>query len=366
LSLAIVVLRVVSGEEGRRILDAAVAGCSQAGDRRCEISARTLLAMVDGMEGKLAQAIRAGNVALAGARAIGDRWCEGYVLSQLHVLYNWADDPAAIKAINEPLLSALRDSGNRKSLSLTLTNLALVAIEALELEKAEEYLAEAEGLSRRVGSQLASASLDRAHGYLEETRGDLDLARKSYAAALEKARQAGVGWTIGNYNADLAWLEVAADRPGPAAERAREAIVAFNAVGDKQMAATVEGVLAWSEARQGNGAAAQRRVAALRRVMADDGSDTARFTLLDIEAHVAAASGEWRRAIEIRREMIRMATAWGARGVIIEQQTHLAVAFHEAGERRALEKLVAGMMPDVERHGLRGIARELRALLASS
>jgi tetratricopeptide (TPR) repeat protein len=318
------------------------------------------------MEGRLAEAIRAANTTLAGARAIGDRWCEGYVLSQLHVLYNWADDPAAVKAINEPLLAALRDSGNRKALSLTLTNLATAAIEALELEKAEEYLAEAEGLSRRLGSQLSSASLDRARAYLEETRGDLDLARKSYTAGLEKARQAGVGWTIGNYNADLAWLEVAADRPGPAADRAREAIAAFIAVGDKQMATTTEGVLAWSEARQGDVAGAKRRVAALRRIMADDGSETVRFTLLDIEAHVAAASGEWERAIEIRREMVRMATAWELRGVLIEQQTHLAVALHRAGDRRALETLVAGMMPEVERHGLRGIARELRALLAAS
>ncbi|HEX9982117.1 MAG TPA: serine/threonine-protein kinase [Thermoanaerobaculia bacterium] len=366
LSLAFVVLRVVSGEEGRRILDAALAGCEKAGDRRCELTTRTLLAMMDGMDGRLAEAIRAANTALAGARAIGDRWCEGYVLSQLHVLYNWADDPAAVKAINEPLLAALRDSGNRKALSLTLTNLVTASTETLELEKAEEYLAEAEGLSRRLGSQLSSASLDYARAYLEETRGDLDLARKSYTAGLEKARQAGVGWSIASYNADLAWLEVAADRPGPAADRAREAIAVFTAVGDKQMAAKAEGVLAWSEARQGNGAAAKRRVAALRRTIANDGSETSRFTLLDIEAHVAAANGEWERVIEIRREMVRMATAWELRGVVIEQQTHLAVALHRAGDRRALETLVAGMMPEVERNGLRGIERKLRALLAAS
>ncbi|MBV8519982.1 MAG: serine/threonine protein kinase [Acidobacteria bacterium] len=366
LSLAFVALRSVNAQEGRRILEAARAGCTSAGDPRCAITARALLAVMDGMEGKLAEGIRAANAALADTRAIGDRWCEGYVLSQLHVLYNWADDSAAIKAITEPLLAALRDSGNRKALSLTLTNLSLVAIEALDLEKAEEYLAEADGLSRRVGSQLANASLDRARGYLEETRGDLDLARKSYTTALDKARQAGVGWNVGQYNADLAGLEVAADRPEPAAERARDAIAAFTAVGDKQMAATAEGALAWSEARQGDVAAAQRRVAALQHVFSDDGSETAHFTLLDIEAHVAAASKDWRRAIELRREMVRMATSWGSRGVIIQQKTHLAFALHGAGDRRALKALVAEMMPEVESHGLRGIARELRALVAAS
>jgi tetratricopeptide (TPR) repeat protein len=364
LALGVILTRTANRDETRRTLEAALAGCTQAGDRRCEISARALLAMLDGMQGKLVEATRAVNAALADARAIGDRWCEGYVLSQLHVLYNWADDTAALKAIEEPLVTALRDSGNRRLLLTTLANLATVAIENLDLEKAEAELVEADELARRVGSQLDSASVDRARGYLEQTRGDLDLGRKSYAAALEKARRAGVPWNIAHYLSDLAWLEVYADRPGPAAEDAREAMAAFTAVGDTLLTKIAEGALAWSEARQGNRAAARRRLAALRKAAADDGSDTARFTLLDIEAHVAAASGDWRRAIEIRRETVRMATEWKIPGVTLREQTHLAHALHGAGDRRGLEKLVAGMLPEVESHGLRGIARELRAMLA--
>ena len=366
LALGVVLMRYAGGDETRQTIGAALAGCMQSGDRRCEITARALLATIGGMEGKLTESIRAADAALADARAIGDRWCEGYVLSQLHVLYNWADDGAALEAIEEPLLAALRDSGNRRLLSMTLTNLAVVEIEALELEKAEAHIVEAEALARRVGSQLGNASIDRTRGYLEETRGDLDLARKSYLSAVDKGRQAGVPWAIGNYLSDLAWLEVAADRPGPAAESAREAIAAFTAVGDKLMVSTNEGVLAWSEARQGNGAAARKRLSAIRRTAAEDGSATARFTFLDIEAHVAAATGDWRRAIELRRETVRMAGEWNARGVVIRQQTQLAKALHHAGDRRALETLVAGMLPEVDRHGLRGVARELRALVSSS
>jgi tetratricopeptide (TPR) repeat protein len=365
LALAIVLLRTANKDDTRRTLEAALAGCAQSGDRRCEIAARALLAMMAGREGKLKEAIPVVETAVADARAIGDRWCEGYVLNQLHVLYNWADDPAAHKAIAEQLLAALRDSGNRRDLMTALTNLALVAVEALEVEKAETYIVEAEGLARRGGSEFASASVDRARGTLEQARGDFDLARKSYTSALDKARQAAVPWNIGNYLYDLAWLEVAADRPGPAAEYAREGVAAFNAVGDTLMAASTEGALAWSEARQGNSAAARRRLAAIEKAVADDGSDTARFTFLDIDAHVAAATGDWRRAIRIRRQTLRMATEWNARGVMITQQTALAEALHGAGDRRALEKLVAEMLPEVERNGLRGIARELRALLAS-
>ncbi|PYQ25407.1 MAG: hypothetical protein DMF56_27605 [Acidobacteria bacterium] len=362
-ALGTILVRTASTGEARRIFEAARAGCARSGDRRCEISSRALLAMMDGMKGKFSEAIPAARVALEDARATGDRWCEGYVLSQLHTLYNWADDTPALEAITEPLLAALRDSGNRRMLLTTLTNLAVVAIEALELEKAEAYISEAEGLARRVvGSQLANASIDRTRGYLEETRGDLDLARKSYTSALEKARQAGVPWNSGNYLSDLAWLEVLADRPVPAAERAKEAIAAFTLVGDKLTATSTEGVLAWSEARQGDSAAARRRLERIRQVAAEDGSDEARFTFLDVEAYVAEATGDWRRAIDLRRQTVRIAAAGNERGMVIRQQVRLAKDLRGAGERRATEKLVAEMLPEVERQGLRGVARELRAL----
>jgi hypothetical protein len=84
-----------------------------------------------------------------------------------------------------------------------------------------------------------------------------------------------------------------------------------------------------------------------------------------MEARVAGALGDWNRAIALRRETVRIATEWNARGLVIAQQFYLAEALHGAGDRRALEKLVAEMLPEVERHGLRGIARDLRALLAS-
>ena len=362
LAYAQVLLQWKGPAETRGALEAAAAGCAQTGNRRCELTARVLVAMMTAMDGKLTDAIRTARTTVDEARATGDRWCEGYVLSQLHVLYNWADDQVSLKAMEEPLLSALRDSGNRRLLAVTLTNLSVVETEALNLEKAEAYIVEASTLARRIGSSLTSASVDAARGYLEQTRGDLDLARKSYTDGLLKARQSGVSWNVGSYHNDLAWLEVDAGRPGPAAEHARESMKAFTAVGDHQMAARSEGALAWSEARQGNTEAAWRRVEMLRKTMVDGEANA--FTFLDIEAHVAAAARDWRRAIEIRRRTLRMAAGFDAAGVVIRERVHLATALHGAGERRALESLVAELLPEVERHGLRGVARELRALVA--
>jgi len=365
LALGGVLLRIAGDEETRRVLEAALAGLRAAGDERGQITARILLAVQAGKRGEFAGAIGSVDAAVADARRIGDRWTEGYALSQRLTLLNWADDVAAVDAGIEPALTALRDSGNRQVLMTTLGNLAIVAIERLDLDQAEAYLAEAEGLARRVGSQLASASIDRSRGYLEQTRGDLDLARERYTSALEKARRAGVPLARGNYLADLAWLELAADRPDAAEARAREAIEAFTAAGDAQAARDTEAVLAWTDARHGEVAAAQRRLAVLRKAAAEDGSETAQFTLLSIEARVAAASGDWRRAVELRRQTVRMATKWKTRGLLIEQQASLADALHGAGDHRALEKLIAEMLPEVERLGLRGIARDLRELLAT-
>ncbi len=364
LALGAVLLRTAGGDETHQMLESALAGLRAAGDERGQIMARLMLAVQAGKRGDSAKGIIAADAALADARRIGDRWAEGYALSQRLVLLNWADDVAAVDASIEPTLTALRDSGNRQVLMSTLGNLAIVAIERLDLELAEAYLVEAEGLARRVGSQLASASIDRSRGYLEQTRGDLDLARERYTAALDKARRAGVPLARGSYEADLAWLELDADRPDEAEAHAKAAIEAFTTAGDVRSAKETEAVLAWTDARHGNAAAAQQRLAGLRKAAAEDGSDTARFTLLAVEARVATASGDWQRAVELRRQTVRMASEWKTRGLVIEQQANLADALYGAGDRRALEKLVAEMLPEVERLGLRGIARDLRALLA--
>jgi tetratricopeptide (TPR) repeat protein len=365
LALGPILTRVASSEETRRTLEAALAGCIQSGDRRGEVLARAQLALVAGKEGKLAEAIRAADAALADARAIGDRWSEGYVLAQRLTLYNWAHDEAATFAAIEPTLAALRESGNRRLLMGMLSNAAIPAIEALDLEKAEAYIVEAEGLAHRVGSQVGSAYVDGTRAYLERTRGDLDLARKSYASAIEKGRRAGVPSVVADYVSELAWLELEAGRPAEGAQYAQEAIAQFNALGDTRMALKTEGVLACSDARRGDSAGATRRLTKLRKGAAEDGSEHARFNLLAIEARVAEASGDWRRAIELRRQTVRMAVAWKAPGLVIEQQTWLAKALQGAGERRELEKLVAQLLPECERRGLRGIARDLRALVAS-
>jgi tRNA A-37 threonylcarbamoyl transferase component Bud32 len=364
LGLGLVLLRVASAEETQAMLETAQAGLRAAGDERGEITARVVLAIVAGKQGALEQAIASVEKTVVDARRIRDRWLEAYALSQRLTLLNWADREAEAAAALEPALTALRESGNRQLLMATLSNVAILAIQDVELDKAEAYLAEAEMLARRVGGELARATIDSSRGNIDEARGNLDLARERYTAALEKAAAAGGPIASAAYLADLAQLEQAADRPDAAAAHARKAVEAFTAAGDVREAAKVEGVLAWTDAVRGDVRSAERRLAVMRKVARESDSGDTWFPLLTSEARVAGALHDWPRAIALRRRTIRIATEWDARGLRINQQYFLAEALHGAGDRRAFEKLVAEMLPEAERLGMRGIARDLRALQA--
>lgn len=365
LALGAVLVRIGTAEETGRMLETALAGLRAAGDERGQITARVLLAMHTGSFGNLKAGIASMKAAVAQAQRIRDRAAEAYALSQLLVMFSWAEDEASLDAMIEPALTALRDAGNRYILVVTLGNLALPVIERLELDRAEAYLAEAEVLSRRVGSQFARASIERSRGYLHHTRGELELARERYASALEIANAAGVPIAKGAYLSDLAWVELDANRPDAAAALARESIAAFTSVEDVRAATETGAVLAWASARRGDVATARRCLEALRKQAEEDDSDGTRLLHLEAEAFVAAGLGDWRRAVELRRETVRLATKFKPRGIVVQQQVRLAHALRGLGDRRALEKLVAELLPEMDRLGLRGIARDLRALLAA-
>lgn len=361
LALGAILLRIGTHEETGRVLQAALAGLRAAGDDRSRIAAHLQLAQHEGRS-DVAKGLAQATTAVAEARRIGDRWAEANALTQQLVLFNWAGDEASHDATVEPTLAALRDSGHRYMLVVTLGNLAVPAIEALELDAAEAYIAEAEVLAPRVGSQFARAMIDRARAFLAETRGDYDLARERYTAALEKASGAGMAHAKGNFLADLAWLELLAERPDAAAARARQAVAALTAVGALHEATEVDGgVLAWADARRGDAASARRRLA-LQRKAAED--DNARFRCVIAEARVAAALGDWPRAVELRRETVRLAIELEPPGVVMLQKADLARALHQRGDRREMEQVIAELLPAAERLGLRGMARDLRALLA--
>ena len=365
LAIASILQRIAGNAEARLSLEQALAAVRASGARASEVVALVQLSMNAGKRADFATGIRFSDQALQLAQEIHDRWSEGYVLSQRLVLLNWGDDEIGAIATVEPALAALRDSGNRGILLTTLTNIALFRIERLELDQAAANLDEAEALARRVGSQASSSAVDCKRGLLQEARGDLDLARQSYRAGLDKARRLGAPHATSEALWLLAWLELAADRPDEAERYAREAAEAFRAAGDLRQAAGTEFVLAWVDARHGDGASARRRVEALRKASPARTGYT-EFFFLSAEATVSEALGDWRDAARLRRRAIRMASEWNAAGLLMHERVGLARALHGMGNRRELEQLVAQLLPEVDRLGLRGDARDLRALVAGS
>jgi hypothetical protein len=131
------------------------------------------------------------------------------------------------------------------------------------------------------------------------------------------------------------------------------------------MAAATGAVLAWVDAKRGDRESAHRRLAALRKTAAEDDSDSTEFNLLVAEARIAEVEQDWPKAIALRHRSVAMAAGWKARGLMYTQQVGLARALHGAGDRAALERLAAELLPEVDRLGLRGDARALRQLLAA-
>ncbi|MEO8275242.1 MAG: serine/threonine-protein kinase [Thermoanaerobaculia bacterium] len=354
--------RTADNAGAERILLRALAGVRSAEDSAGEIAALVALAFQATKRGDARDGLARSREAVALAQGIGDRWSEGEALVSQLVLFNWAEDAQGVLATRDRALAALRESENRQTLLSTLNNLALDATERRELDRAAGYLEEAASLSAQVGNRFADAGLDRAYGFLEESRGEFDRARERYGSALEKARRAGTPISVAAYLTDLAWLEVAADRTDAAATRAAEAIAAHLSVGKDRDAAELQGVLAWVDARRGDRTAAYGRLMQLRRSTGGSGSRPS-FSSQVVEARIAEALKDWPRALELRRDLVRLATERAASGPLIDQQYALARDLHAAGERARFEKLARELLPEAEKRGVRGVADGLRRLL---
>lgn len=365
--LALARVLSLAGENARAqvLFEEAHAALRAAGDAAGEVRALLALAFEASKAGELEHGLALIRQAVALARTIGDRWCEGEALVIELVLANWSDDAAAVRELIPPTLRALRESANRQTLLATLNNLAIAEIERLEFAVAESYLAEAAVLAQRVGNRLADAGLDRAYAYLEETRGNLDLARQRYEAALQKARRAEIPVSIATYQADLAWLEVVADRPEVAAERAAEAIAAHRAVGRSSDAAELEGILAWVEARRGHAGAAHAGLAAARRGAGEEPGAPS-LTSLILEARIAEALEEWPHAVALRRRTVLLAQSQGAAGPWLAERYALVLALHRSGQEDEARQLAGDLLAEAEKRGAEGVARGLRGLFPAA
>lgn len=355
--------RGARAEEAAALVAQALARFRALGDRAGEAEALTWRARFEGEAGELATGLASLDEALGIARELGHLEREGAALATRSALLNWRGDDAAGEQAALESVRKLRLSGNRELLLTQLTNLALSRVEQSDFAAAAALVAEAEALSRVVGNPAQRGSVLRARGYLEESRGDHDAARSSYEGAALAAREAGATEALATYLADLAWLELNADRAAPAATAASEASRLFRLGGDERSAVQADCVLAWSDARRGDTVAADRRLAAIDRQAEAMDADTLRYSLLLIRAELAQLAGDWPRVAALRRETAAMAADFTSPGLVLAQRLQLAEALARAGAGAEAAALARELLGDAERLGREDIARACRTVL---
>jgi serine/threonine-protein kinase len=355
--------RVASNEVSRATLEQALVDIRRAGDARLEALAESDLALLSAKEGAFDMAIARSARALAQSRRIADRWIEAKVLTDRFVILSWggADQKTVDEAVEQGL-AALRESGNRQPLITVLANLAILSTEAADLAAAENYVSEAEALSRKLGSSAASAQVDGARSYLEEIRGNLDLARQSLERGLEKARQSKTGLLVANLLQNRAQLEMTAEQPAAAAEWARQAVEAYAAAGDQHNSLETQALLVWASAASASRAEALQERARWREDVSREEGASGSLPIVVLEARIAEALGESREAIVLRRRALTLATEQAQPLIVLEQRFWIARLLAQSGQRRELDRVLPALLRDLEARGVRRMADELRSL----
>ena len=358
--------RIGSNEVSRATLEQALVDLRRAGDARLEALAESDLSLVSAKEGAFDAAVERNDGALALARRTSDRWIEAKVLTDRFVILSWGG--ADQKSVNEAVeqgLAALRESGNRQPLITVLANLAIISTGEADLAAAENYVSEAEALSRKLGSSAASAQVDGARSYLEEIRGNLDLARQSLERGLEKARQSKTGLLIANLLQNRAQLEMTAEQPAAAAEWARQAVEAYEAAGDQHNSLEAQALLVWASAASGSRVEALRERARWREAVSHEEGASGSLPIVVLEARIAEALGEAKEAIVLRRRALTLATAQEQPLLGLEQRYWIARLLARTGQRRELDRVLPELFRDLEAHGMRRMVDELRTLAAA-
>ncbi|GII00411.1 AfsR/SARP family transcriptional regulator [Planobispora takensis] len=168
-------------------------------------------------EGDPAEAERDFAVALAGFRALGERWGLAQTLSGMADLADWRGDRAGSAALTDEALRLVEEIGADVDVAELLRRRADGRARDGDLEGARADYERTAELGRRAGAWEAVAAARLGFGDLARFRGDLARARRLYEAALAEC---SAGWfdaehTRVRVHLALAWIAVA---EGDAAE----------------------------------------------------------------------------------------------------------------------------------------------------
>jgi len=190
-------------------------------------------------QGKVAEARRACEEAIAIFREIGDRAREAKGLNNYAALLNEEGDMSGLAPLFERSLAIKREVGDIQGIALTLVNLGAIFLEKGDVRSARSHLEEGLAISRRLEDAHGIALALRGLARYQTREHRFDDGRAALAEALSLSRRSGDAEGTAQAALALGDLEKKAGRPEPAQAAYRQAIQEFTRIEEPANVATV-------------------------------------------------------------------------------------------------------------------------------
>jgi tetratricopeptide (TPR) repeat protein len=189
--LGIALHQVGRADEGRTRLDGALALAREVKDRRCEGIVLNQLGHLHYEHGRMDEARAHYDAALAVVREVGDRRREGIVLDGLGDLLSDQGQLDECAPHYHAALAVARDVGDRRSEGIVLGNLGMLHWDRSQMDDARAHFAAALEANREVGNRQAEAVQLGNLGNVHRLQGRMHEARAHYDASLALIRAVG-------------------------------------------------------------------------------------------------------------------------------------------------------------------------------
>ncbi|GGW99698.1 BTAD domain-containing putative transcriptional regulator [Streptomyces noursei] len=211
----------------------------EAGDQRAEARLHLALTYVRTLTGRLDEADENAKSAMLLGLATEDPFSSSYAPNDRGIIANSQGRHSDAEGYLRQALASFRDDGNRQSEASALCNLSRVHLATRRVESAIQLAEQGIAIYRQLGAKrrLANGMYALALAYTEAMR--LDEATEQLTAALAIFKDSRQRFWEGMTNFRLAEVDLAAQRPARAANRAEQALTALRGIGGDSWRATV-------------------------------------------------------------------------------------------------------------------------------
>jgi len=346
--------------------EAALEIARELGDTAAETSALDRLSVVSSHLLQLDRALELGERALELARGTGDEIVIGRAMDSIKLAAWQLGDLRRLQELTAELEPLWRERGDLWYLQWTLLEAAFVPLGAARWEEADERLASAIAINRRVRDPLAEVLMLDACCWLNRSRGAYEDALSAGRRAVALSAEVGwEGWAAATLGSTLLDLRAA----GPASRVLERGVAAGERIGAPNDIARCLGQLAWARCLLGDDDEASALGARARELLEGDSAPPGTAFVFGAHAYAAVArvllaTGRPERGEELLLPVFRAAERSGWREAAACAGLVIGLCAEARGElERARERLdhAAGL---ADEYGIPSVGWEAHAALA--